>query len=120
MTWKEKALAALELSIEHWERLVSGNRNHHERPLGHQCACCDTFSMPACDGCPIRLRTGVIQCAATPFEDASNIWDELCEGLGRDEIDDALDDPEFKAAAQSEVDYLRETLRMVEAGEVAP
>lgn len=84
------------------------------------CACCKEFYGDfldrQCRQCPISIRTGEKECRKTPYGQAADIWWDK-DG---DERVGAPDSEEFKQAAAVMLTYLRETLRMVEAGEVAP
>lgn len=110
--WREKAIAALQESIAHWERIADGDAG--DSPVSSECACCEEFlyshapenNYTGCLRCPISIRTGLTACDGTPYVEAARYWQRY--------------PPKFLAAARLEADYLRETLRMVETGEVRP
>jgi hypothetical protein len=101
-------LTALKQSIAHWERLVSGNRLSNEYIGIYDCALCLKFFDDGCVGCPVYEKTGEPFCDGSSFMQAHNIIYILrLKGLFKQE---ALDSPEFKAAAQEELDFLRSLL----------
>ena len=60
-----KVRKALESSIRHWERNVTG-RTHTIGP--EHCALCRLFYYKkACVGCPVRARTGKSHCSDSPY-----------------------------------------------------
>ena len=73
-------MKALQHSIEHWERLVSLAQAQDAPGLigegwcGDSCALCYQYSdLPACDGCPVAIRTGESDCAGSPWINASAV-----------------------------------------------
>jgi len=108
-TWNKTQIKALKSSILHWIRIVSGKRRKFKGELegigSEDCACCKAFKdsifdKPPCRGCPVSLFT-------------KNIW---CEGTPHNDVCDAktyfgIDSPEFKAAAEGEVDFLNKVLK---------
>ena len=110
--WKARAVNALKLSIEHWERLAAGGPNMSE-PYAADCACCAEFYAEedrySCERCPVRLETGAAQCLSTPYRAARNSYEEL-----------GPESNEFKTAAIAEVEFLRTVLRLVELDVVKP
>lgn len=107
MTWKEKAVVALKKSIAHWERMAAGIGK--DTPTAYECACCVAFDDADCDGCPISERTGEPDCNGTPFYEAQDAFWSRAYNLSYSQAD--LD---------AEVEYLKETLRMVEEGIIFP
>lgn len=100
----EETLRALQDSIAHWERLATGNRRLSENVGGDDCALCKIFFIgkdfkDVCIGCPVYQKTNLKGCRGTPFTDASII----CFNFG-------LNSPEFKEAAQKELDFLKSLL----------
>jgi len=96
-----KALA-LELSITKWEHLVKDPRGS---PCGSvNCALCEFYSKPAdwCEGCPVRVKTGMPDCEGTAF---ILFWDLAQEGAS---------DEELSKVAQQEVDFLKSLREEVE------
>lgn len=67
-----QTLNALNESIRHWQRYVDGFGKEEGEPLVHNCSLCGLFYQSECSGCPIREKTGFINCRRTPYEDA---WD---------------------------------------------
>ncbi len=104
---------ALEESIEHWQRLVSGERQQSngertglESVYADDCPLCalylDQPEMPPCEGCPVFARTGIPGCEGTPWTAVAKIvWDGTHAGNP-----EAYLIPEFKEAAQRELDFL--------------
>ena len=92
---------ALEGSISHWARLVTGNRVPGEAPDSGWCDLCALFYNPTCqcDGCPVKEETGVSGCADTPYKEAAIEWE--CSGP---------DSPEFRKAAKRELEFLKSLL----------
>ena len=88
---------ALEDSIAHWARLVTGNRQEGEAPDWRWCALCARFYNPSdqCDGCPVKEETGVNGCDDTPYIYAANAWDAH-----------GKDSPEFRRAARKVLAFL--------------
>jgi hypothetical protein len=96
---------SLELSIEHWERLATGKRGAYEGCTGDQCALCDEFydtegddeeyHISSCYECPVYQSTGYTDCEGSPWRAA------------HDAVRFGYDSPEFLAAAQQELDFLR-------------
>ena len=112
--WKARAVVALKESIEHWERLRKASQDEDEEPTADDCACCIEFeylTLDECNSCPIRLRTSLNGCWGTPYRDASTDWYDWRDGgsMGAAPM-----------SVQRMLDYLRETLAMVERGEVKP
>ncbi len=109
-----EAAKALEESIAHWERMVSGERQRSragfdifETPFAGDCPLCALYlhkgggtSETSCCGCPVRKATGRDSCEETPWENAA------------DAFRDSPVEPktyltwEFKKAAQAELDFL--------------
>ncbi len=104
--WKQKATQALRLSIKHWENLRDGVVEE-PRPGAASCECCVQHNGPTTEGncgqCPIYLRTKSFGCGETPYNKAYR------EYYGR----------EYSSGGMAEeVDFLKETLRLVRLGEV--
>lgn len=65
---------ALELSIRHWEENVISAAKGETLLLGSgQCALCSLFLPNECLGCPIRKKTGRINCKNTPYDNVVDI-----------------------------------------------
>ena len=61
-----KVREALESSIRHWERNVTGRT--HSLAAG-DCALCRLFFYKKnCVGCPVRARTGKSHCEGSPYD----------------------------------------------------
>jgi hypothetical protein len=56
---------ALEASIAHWARIVTG---HEECRHAANCALCQKYLDNDCVGCPVMERTGKHGCEGTPYE----------------------------------------------------
>lgn len=92
----------LEKSIEHWERLASGNRYPDEADDCESCALCETFlhnQAGWCFGCPVAIAVNDIGCKGTPYTEAS------IAGQSH-----GLDSAEFKSAALLELEFLKSLL----------
>lgn len=103
-----EAKQALELSIQHWERLLSGEdlmigpgscslcrlyntlfiHRHNDFPLKKLQDIC-------CIGCPVFEKTGLKYCAGTPY----SIVDEKCN--------DGVSLSELKVEIENELDFLK-------------
>jgi hypothetical protein len=99
----KKAQKALEASIRHWKRMASGKRrkmkfNNGEMELEEPCAdCCDLcriYLPTMCGGC-IVCKDGYSGCNDSPFEIAYELFGQK-----------GANSPEFKEAAQKEVEFL--------------
>ena len=97
----EKTRSALELSIEHWERMATGKQRMHEQPGISDCKLCILYYGNSCVGCPISEDTGQKLCRGSPYQAA---WNEY-ETRG-------INSEEFRAAAIKMKEYL-ERLRDV-------
>ena len=67
---KAKTLAALDDSIEHWNRLANNKQFVGESIFCDDCALCKEFSGPIsslCEGCPVSKATGHHNCKGTPW-----------------------------------------------------
>lgn len=90
----EEQSAALELSIQHWERLSSGNRQPGEGVGSNDCALCLNYFKQGCNGCPVSQKTGATLCRKTPYAETQ-----------RHKYN--LNSPEFKEAAKEELEFLK-------------
>jgi hypothetical protein len=103
----KETIKALKESIAHWERLATGKLQPGEDIGPTHCALCARFySVGRCrtpspeeEPCPVAVRTGCSYCEDTPYEYALAVD----EAVG-------LDHPDFQAAAQEELDFLRSLL----------
>jgi len=59
---------ALEKSIKHWEKIVIGENYS----TTDNCSLCNLFFINDCEGCPIKEKTGQVQCNASPFREFIN------------------------------------------------
>ncbi len=96
-----KTLKALKGSIEHWERLASGQRKENENIGVSDCPLCVEFYQKDCIGCPVMAKTGEECCDSTPFKDA---W-----RAHRFELN-GFDSLKFKNAAKKELAFLKSLL----------
>lgn len=101
----KRALTALKKSIKHWEEMAK-NGWENEKPEGENCALCVEFSIglaydKRCLKCPVKLKTGLVECCGTPFYEASKAF-----------MFDELDT--FKYHAQLEVEFLKSLLPVKE------
>lgn len=92
-------LEALRGSIAKWEGIVAGTRPD----LGVlNCPLCRKFSVPECDGCPVKNATGQVGCHDTPYD----YW-----AVGMDSANSRFaPTPELKVLAQAELDFLKSLL----------
>ena len=107
--------------IKHWETLLEG-KSHNTTPDGINCSLCLQFTSmneahnsagkDYCEGCPISLRTGRIDCNGTPYFNARRVWDveaPVCPPTAS-----------YTEAVKAMLDYLKETREMVASGELVP
>ena len=87
-------MSAIDESIAHWERMRDGTGADGEEPTGPNCALCKKHLW--CNGCPVALFTRSTSCSRSPYTAARDAWQNH-----------GLDSPEFHAAAQDEVDFLK-------------
>lgn len=96
----ERTLTALKESIEHWERLASGETGFVEDVGSADCALCTIFlDEHECAGCPVHEKTGAEKCAFSPYVEALNSRRKY-----------GLDSPQFKSAARKELKFLKSLL----------
>lgn len=98
-----RALEVLQLSIAHWERVVSGEDKYINSSY---CALCLEFATPKqyidddiCEGCPVYERTGRNSCIQTPYYEVTR----ALRVYGRNSI-------EFNTAAKEELKFLKSLL----------
>lgn len=89
-------LAALDESIEHWNRHAEGSAPAGEGIGAADCALCALYFCELCTGCPIREKTGMRACGGGPYPRA--------HAAARDF---GMDSPEFREAAREMLEYLR-------------
>lgn len=70
MRLSDKALKALKGSINKWRKIVNGTG----KDFGFDnCPCCKEYYkvldglVDSCDGCPIKMKTGLDLCEGTPY-----------------------------------------------------
>jgi hypothetical protein len=104
---KPETRKALEESIEHWERLASGNTRPGEGIGPEDCALCGRFKSDATLGCehdgelcPVAAATGKNYCRNTPHANVIN-----CSRYRNAETKEMRSI--FTAAAQAELDFLK-------------
>jgi hypothetical protein len=112
-----KTLAALNRSIEHWQRMSEGKflRNYvdergmtatMEAPGASDCALCSLFlnqrtlDIDHCVGCPVSEYTKAHFCMNTPYGEANSTFNIIREQQS----------PEFFEAAKKELAFLRSLL----------
>lgn len=97
--------AALLSGIEKWERNALATTPLDAQIYGDSCELCSIYSDDWCHGCPVKAKTGMDQCANSPWQTASDAlinWDIQLKNKSDKELQDA-----FQAAARAEVDFLR-------------
>jgi hypothetical protein len=92
-------LQALQHSIAHWERLVSGKSLPEEKVNRLSCALCTKFWDSSCKGCPVAEKTNQITCEGTPYNEAWWTQDQY-----------GINSQQFKEAAKQELDFLKSLL----------
>ena len=99
-----KAAEALEKSIKHWED-NAGDDPKKWSVGASKCALCDLYYEDFCRGCPVRMRTGITNCAGTPYRKAVRLLSYYhISGYCLVEASDAA--TAFRAAARAELDFL--------------
>ena len=101
-----KTLAALKKSIEHWERLASGQARRGEWIGPGHCALCKLFLDGACKDCPVAERTGYRYCDGTPY----GIVQAYVDARFLVDRESILNSQEFKSAARKELRFLKSLL----------
>ena len=94
----------LRASIAHWKRLATGKQRAGEEANSDHCALCARWFDDDCvtsstDACPVYQATGRSFCHRSPFDCAS-----------RAATRHGLASPEFRAAAEVELAFLRDLL----------
>ena len=94
----------LRASIAHWKRLATGQRHPGERCYSDHCALCERWLgydcvKPRADACPVYQATNDSHCYRSPYNAAERTADRF-----------GLDAPEFLAAAEAELAFLRDLL----------
>jgi hypothetical protein len=92
----DRTKVALQKSIEHWERLASGETEPGEFIGITDCALCQAFIGDVCKSCPVREATGQTFCHGSPYDAADQAG--RCYGLNSEE---------FKKVARDELAFLR-------------
>ena len=98
----------LRASIAHWKRLATGKQRTGEEDNADHCALCarwldDDCATSRADACPVYQATGRSFCWRSPFDVASRA--AFCYGFNS---------PEFRAAAEVELAFLRDLLARAE------
>lgn len=120
---KPETLEALKKSIEHWERLSSGDGTERYGP-GY-CALCMKFNKGFiqstkgegfkiqrgnCDGCPVAAKTGKDCCEGTPYTELEKAERNFEETNGLFDDKDWTSSDEFVEIAKRELEFLRSLL----------
>lgn len=103
----ERALMALQGSIEKWERIIAGEENDAGP---NNCALCAEFRHDrtgrlTCTGCPVKRATGRSGCAGTPYDK----WENHDIGHNDGRLG-SIRCPECARFAQAELDFLKSLL----------
>lgn len=114
--YRRRALAALDKSIRHWERMVEGTHGPDETPGNESCACCNEFyySGEGCGDCPVALYVGKGDCKETPWHVARDAF----YSRAYNRHNGMPDERRHAQLMQTEVDFLRRVRAAVESGEV--
>ena len=97
----KRAQEALEKSIQHWERMKVMKTPNEEKPSAKSCDLCILYEDNRCKSCPVKIATGVIRCAGTPYLTAYSHhikWGNMGDNKNR-----AL----FRRAATKEINFLK-------------
>lgn len=106
--------AALEASIKHWEENVAAKTKAEASIFGDSCPLCQLFTHAwqdeeyeiSCCGhpdhgrCPVFARTSEDECGGSPWIHALKAWNNWKDSPT----------PQWRAAAQAELDFLRSLL----------
>lgn len=106
-----KVAAALESSIQHWERNILAEHPDEVALGSEHCALCRMFIHDHCAGCPISASTGERGCLGTPYGAAEDATDDWADAPDSAELRDA-----FREAARVELEFLK-SLRAPSEGE---
>ena len=72
---KQERINAVIASIEHWERMATGNELDGESPCEDDCALCKEWADKSCEGCPIKTFTGKFCYVRwSPYRSAAQAW----------------------------------------------
>lgn len=97
-----EAAAALEASIEKWERNACADHPDDVKLGPEYCPLCQLFWEDDCESCPIAAHTGQIFCKDTPYERADIVayrWEDYPDSENLREA--------FREAAEEEVAFLK-------------
>jgi hypothetical protein len=101
-----KTLEALNASIAKWERNAEAKSPEDAKLGSEYCPLCHLFANGSekspCEGCPVKLKTGLGGCEETPYWAADWAHDDWLDGDATAE--------DFHAAARKEVDFLKSLL----------
>lgn len=100
---KQEVREALEASIRHWEENRDARSPKHVHYGAEACALCDLFFHVGCVGCPVAHFTRKMVCSGSPY-------DRAVEAYKKWRVEEENGHEEFRAAAQAEVDFLRNLL----------
>lgn len=96
-------MTPLEKSIKHWEKNVAAEYPEEASVAWRDCALCLEYYYGDCVGCPIQAKTGESNCEGTPYnaaDEALGSWIEYGDEFK----------PDFRAAAQQMLDFLKSLL----------
>lgn len=98
----ERTLTALRGSIKKWDDIVAGTGRDES---SDNCPLCVEFNTDTslCDECPVAIATGEYLCQGTPYMKWARLFH--CRPLPW-----VAKEPQQKAAAQAELDFLRSLL----------
>jgi len=117
----KETLAALNGSIRKWKKIVEGTEVDRGTD---NCPLCQMFHRrriafqrdSACDGCPVKNKSGEMYCESTPYIEWGN-HHAIKHGSASTIIKNC---PTCKELAQKELDFLRSLLPKGEENEQAP
>lgn len=107
---KKPVYDALQKSIQKWERNARVKKFDRALVDAEDCPLCHLFMlrspMSNCNGCPIKEATGLEGCNSTPYDEASDTYDEWNYAHPDEELR-LKSAKNFRAAAEKEVLFLK-------------
>lgn len=97
----KRTAEALEASIKHWQENVAAETPDNASIDADDCALCKIFFEGDCQGCPIQTATRDEYCCGTPYDEASELFDQWASRPHSVRTRDF-----WRVAAQKELDFL--------------